>query len=1212
MRFCTACGRPIDPSLTSPSGSDGDQEVAHPAERRRISVLFVDLVDFTALAESLDPEEVRTIQSRYFEVARSVVATYGGTIEKFIGDAVMAVWGAPAAHEDDAARAVRAALAVVDGVGRLGSVATRGALVARGAVTTGEAAVTIGAVGQGMVAGDLVNTAARLQGEAPPDGVLVDETTRGLAPEAADYEAIGALSFKGRTTALVAFRATPRISPWPGRQRGSHTGPFVGRDRELREIVDLFEGVIRDRRSRLVSVTGIAGVGKSRLAWELGEQLEARPELVAWHAGRAPAYGDEITFAAVAEMVRRRLHIPDGADAELARRQLGSAIGEFVRDEDERRWMEPRLAVLLGGDGLATFDRDELFAAWRRFFERVSDATPTVLVFEDLQWADASLLDFVEHLGSWTRDHAILIIALARPELLDRRPRWGASISRFTALHLERLSDAAMRELLLGRQSNLDDRLVTEVLEHAGGVPLYAVEVVRILADQDGTPHEAGGGRPADDVRRAAPLEPPARPSVHIEVPESLHGLIAARIDALPASERRLLLAAGVLGRRFRLEALVAVSTSDPGVIRERIGGLVRRELLTLDDEPGSQSQGEVEFVQDLVREVAYQTLSHGERRAMHLAAARYLESRPEDELAESLAGHLLEAHRLAPDHPDARRIGRRAVAALRRAAQGALRLHVPERALGHFEQALRLCDGPEQRAVVLEETATAARAAARLDLAEEYLRELVRGRKDAGQRNEAAMARAQLASVMLLAQHNEAAITELESALRATHGFGHSAGGVELASQLARARMLVGDDRGGLEWAERALEAARRLGLETVSTDLLVTRGTARFHLGDEEAGLADLQRAIADAESASALHTELRARNNLAWLIVADDPGTAMATAREAVELATAMGVGDMAVQLGAVACAIAIDTGDWDWALGTAGDLEHQGIAEAHRIDLGVSTAIIRTLRGAPPPASEMDAMASSAAATDPQLLAGVEHARAWASFVAGDFAEARRLAAAAAAASFGAERVHQWTLATRACLWMGARDAAADALRSLTELGTHGRATEAAVATLAAGLAALDGREEARALYRRAGEAWQDLDLPFHRALALLDAHRLLDDGHDPAEASSILMAMGADGLLAAAGAGPAVTPGSALPPPARSRQPSGRYCAPDGWRPSSATSERSSRAAWLISKISGTNRIPRASHASPMIAFARRMASLCWLGSPNAPPLGVTV
>ena len=285
----------------------------------------------------------------------------------------------------------------------------------------------------------------------------------------------------------------------PGRRHGAHTGPFVGRERELRELVELFNGVARDGRSRLVSVTGIAGIGKSRLAWELQERLDALPGPVAWHAGRAPAYGDDVTFAAVAEMVRRRIRIDDVTEPQLAMRQLADTLRELVRDPDERHWLEPRIAVLLGRETAAAYDREELFAAWRRFFERVSDRAPTVLLFEDLQWADPSLLDFIEHLATWSRDHPILIVALARPELMDRRPGWGAALHSFTALHLERLPDASMGELLRARSPDLPEALVRQILEHAGGVPLYAVEVVRILADQ---PAGAADGRPA---RRATP-----------------------------------------------------------------------------------------------------------------------------------------------------------------------------------------------------------------------------------------------------------------------------------------------------------------------------------------------------------------------------------------------------------------------------------------------------------------------------------------------------------------------------------------------------------------------------------------------------------------------------------------------------------------------------------------------------------------------------------
>jgi class 3 adenylate cyclase/tetratricopeptide (TPR) repeat protein len=1133
-RFCISCGA----ALRYGPGTDAPHELTETeprAERRRVSVLFVDLENFTPLAESLDPEEVRTIQSRYFEVARSTVARYGGTIEKFIGDAVMAVWGAPAAHEDDAERAVAAAVAVLDGVRRLGG-AVGNSLRARAAVTTGEAAVTIGAAGQGMVTGDLVSLAARLQSESPTDGVLVDEATREAAGEAAAFEAVGSLSLKGRSAPITAFRVAGEGVASRGRRHGIHSGPFVGRDRELRELVELFNGVARDGRSRLVSVTGIAGIGKSRMAWELQQALDELPGPVAWHSGRAPAYGDDVTFEAVAEMVRRRIRVDDATEPQLAMRQLAGALLELVRDPDERRWLEPRIAVLLGREAAAAYDREELFAAWRRFFERVADRAPAVLVFEDLQWADASLLDFIEHLGTWARDHPILVVTLARPELLDRRPGWGATQHSFTALHLDRLPDAAMRELLLARSPDLPDALVGRILEHAGGVPLYAVEVVRVLADQ------VAAGSIVD--RRAVPRPANAREPSTTEVPESLHGLIAARIDALPGAERRLLLAAAVLGRRFRPGALLAVVGGDAGATRERMESLVRRELLRVDDELASPGHGEVGFVQDLVREVAYRTLSRSERRQLHLDAARYLGGLGDEGLSESLSSHLVEAHALAPDHPDATRIARRAIGALRSAARDAIRLHVPERALGHLERALRLTSAPDERARLLEESGDAARVAGRLELAEAHLRELVAIREDSGRPEDVARARAQVASVLLIGQQSETALGELESALRAIRKVEADASGVELASQLARAHMVTGDDTAGLEWAERALAGAQRLGLDALTTDLLVTRGTARFRLGDEDGGMSDLRGAIDMAQVAGSLNTELRARNNLAWLVVADDPKATVETARLGFELANEMGVRDMAVQLADVACAAAIDTGDWDWALQTAADLEERGIPTAYRIDLASISAVIRALRGdSHPSGADLDDDIGISK-IDPQVLAGVTHSRAWLAFIDGSFDEARRLATEAVSGSVGAERARQAQLATRSALWAADPEAARAGLGMLDDAGVSGRATDAARATLEAGMAALEGDPAAPTRYKLAAEAWRGLDLPLQLALCLLDAERTAGASVDPAEVDALLHGLGADGLarLARAHAGGQVSRPAAASRPARSRRP----------------------------------------------------------------------
>ena len=315
-KFCGECGTTLaadgPPSgVAAPDGSspDGTRQPAAPApvsERRLVSVLFADLVGFTALAEGRDPEETRELLSRYFELARDVIGRYGGTVEKFIGDAVMAVWGAPTAHEDDAERAVRAGLELVDAVGGLGP-----GLSARAGVLTGEAAVTLasfaGSSGEGMVAGDLVNTASRLQSVAPPGAVLVGEATQRAASKAIMFEPVGEQTLKGKASPVPAWRALRVVAEVGGRNRSeSLEAPFVGRDEELRLLKDLFHATGRDKRARLVSVLGPAGIGKSRLAWEFLKYVDGLVETLYWHDGRSPAYGDGITFWALGEMVRER------------------------------------------------------------------------------------------------------------------------------------------------------------------------------------------------------------------------------------------------------------------------------------------------------------------------------------------------------------------------------------------------------------------------------------------------------------------------------------------------------------------------------------------------------------------------------------------------------------------------------------------------------------------------------------------------------------------------------------------------------------------------------------------------------------------------------------------------------------------------------------------------------------------------------------------
>ena len=1116
QRFCSACGRSIPagtPTERVPSGAEPEPWL--PSERRLVSVLFVDLEDFTPLAESLDPEDVRNLQARYFEAARAVVARYGGTLEKFIGDAIMAVWGAPTAHEDDAERAVRAGLELLAAVAKLRGAIPGRRLSARAAVGTGEAAVTAGADGQGMVAGDTVNTAARLQAAAPSNAVLVDDTTRRVVGDVIAFKPAGRMTLKGKSRAVTTWRAVAVAGERPNGRAAGHAGPFVGREIELAELVALFGRTVTARHSRIVSVLGIAGIGKSRLAWEFERQLDSKQAgPAALHVGRSPSYGDGITFAPLAEMVRRRARISEGTESEVARRQLAATLVELVPDAVERRWIEPRLATLLSPGSDVEFERDELFAAWRRFFENVAAWAPTVLIFEDLQWADPALLDFIDHLAMWSRSHPILIVTLARPELLDRRPTWGVGHRSFTAIQLEALPDSQMAKLLLGLAPGLPAEAVRRIIERAGGVPLYGVEVLRMLVDR------GAGDAPDPGAELLGTLK-------ELQIPDSLRSLVSARIDALPPAERSMLLSASVLGNRFHPDVLGAISGLEANEARARIGSLVRRELVTLDDDLRSPGRGQVAFVQDVVRDVAYSTVSLHDRRTLHLAAADHVEALRDDELVEAVAEHLVAAHAAGPEHADAPAVARRAVGALRLSAGRALALRVPSQSLSYLERAIALVDDAEMRATLWQEAATAARAAPRFELAEAFLRQLGDWQQAAGRRHDAARTTAQLASLLLATERHGSALGDLEAALDGVQDLAADASTVELSGQLARAHVLVGHDQLALDWANRTLDTSRDLGLPAIAIDARITRGTALIRLGDEPAGLADLHAAIDEARALGHIGAELRARNNLAWLLASDDPQATLSTARDGLALATRMGVGDMALQLAEVVTTVAIDTGDWDTALAVLDDVRDRPQAPVHRVEFAVNEARLRALRGDLTAGSVLDGLEPLDPDMDVQIGAAIDEARAWIAFTGGHWEQARELAEAAAGRSLGAERHAALVLATRAGLWQNDQARVASSILRLEQMAMHGRAVEAAELTLRAGAAALAGDEAAAQLYEAAIASWRALRLPLDLALCLTERGRLLSAGRRPsrgpgsgAEAKAILTDLGAAGILRA--------------------------------------------------------------------------------------------
>ena len=575
-KFCHSCGHALNgaaPTLVAArpgAAAAGAGTAGGPlAERRVCSVLFCDVVGFTPLSEARDPEAVRELLSQYFAVARTVIGRYGGVVEKFIGDAVMAVWGTPIAAEGDAERAVRAALDLVAAVPDVGAEAGVPGLAARAGVVTGEVAVALGAVGEGMVAGDAVNTASRAQAVSDPGCVLVDEVTHRLTASAVGFADAGEHQLKGKAEPVRLWRATRVVSALGGAQRvDGLEGPLVGRNAELRTIKELFHASVNRRVPRMVVVSGPAGVGKSRLGWEFEKYADGLVGELWWHRGRCLSYGEGVAFWALAQIVRQRLGIAEEDPAAVAAGKLAEGMDRYVPDPGERAYMGVRLGRLLGvsfaGDDGGPLPRDELFAGWRLFFERLAAERPVALLVEDAQYADAGLLDFLDYLLDWVRDVPVFVLVFARPELGEIRPGYGTGRNRIT-LALDPLDAASMEALVEALVPGMAGAARAKVTGHAQGVPLFAVETVRSLIDRDIVQPIDGVYRLVGDIGE-------------LQVPDSLHALLAARLDALGPALRRLVNDAAVLGTTFPAEALIGVSGQDESAVRAAVGQLVHRE----------------------------------------------------------------------------------------------------------------------------------------------------------------------------------------------------------------------------------------------------------------------------------------------------------------------------------------------------------------------------------------------------------------------------------------------------------------------------------------------------------------------------------------------------------------------------------------------------------------------------------------------------------
>jgi class 3 adenylate cyclase/tetratricopeptide (TPR) repeat protein len=812
--------------------------VAEPRrERKVVTVLFADLVGFTARAEVLDPEDVEAILRPYHERLRSELERFGGTVEKFIGDAVMALFGAPLAHEDDPERAVRAALAIRDWARE------EEAVQLRLAVNTGEALVNVAArpeAGETAAAGDVVNTTARLQSAAPINGVLVGETTYRSTRKAIDYREAGPVEAKGKTAPVRVWEAVSARSRVTS-EAVSVLSPLVGRERELAVLSELLVRVREESSPQLVTLVGVPGIGKSRLVHELMQIVERGGVLTYWRRGRSLPYGEAVPLWALSEIVKAQAGILDGDGAYTVQNKLHEEVSRLIPEAREAAWVESQLRPLAGviGEEEQRADRrDEAFAAWRRFFEGMAEHRPLVLVFEDLHWADDELLDFVDHLVEWASGVPFLIVGTSRPELLERRPAWGGGKLNATTLSLAPLSEADTSRLLA---SVLDRPLLAaeaqaDLLTRAGGNPLYAEQYAQMLRDG------------ADDA--------------DLPVPESIQGVIAARLDLLPPAEKALLQDGAVLGKVFWLGSLA--KGRSPGDAEIALHALDRKGFVRRARVSSVADESEYTFLHLIVRDVAYGQIPRGARVEKHRHAAEWIESlgRP-DEHAETLAHHYLTALELArASRQPTEELANRARRALREAGDRAAALNAFDSAARSYASALELSparDRERPRLLLAHGTMLAIGQ----ESGEEELELAASALVEIGDREHAARAEILLADSDWRAGQRDAAYEHLERAVSLVAEVPSSAVKAQVLSEVSRYHMLGDRPSDAIEAGRQALEMATELGLDEVRSHALDNIGTARAELGDS-GGIRDVAESIEIANRIGSLES-LRGYNNL-----------------------------------------------------------------------------------------------------------------------------------------------------------------------------------------------------------------------------------------------------------------------------------------------------------------------------------------------------------